>query len=656
MPPFVSTHQLSGDWHLRVIQKVAAFEQRFRIAGSAGSDGIYSGNVGSTVTVRGNGQTPWTIEIEHNDGAHGWEPSEVRVRSDTQTGSQIKVVIESEDRPIDGDRDFTDCVIEADVLSMIDSPSRGNALWPNTMQLMPEGIFEKTFGRYFLAVRVHNVWTRPWPVGATVGLTESTRLALSNRGIAVSDTWAPEDAAAVGQEITMSNARARAVVGQLAPWESVTVYFKVDLVNVVPNIHTQGIQLNVLEPGAPDPAHARRRTSTKMWISDTTFDPVRNVFTAKTDIGQLSAAVRELTVDYRSLKRAVGRARELFGTSDDLSRAPRLGRGRAELGCDQHEIDKLRRDLLAFLAGETVDLCDIWRRLQCCCAGGGFGVDPGDEVPWSKTPPTGLEIIGFPNVVDYSVDYNDAFGGEHGPLPYEDPWWKVVLAIIAIILSLAAAASAAADLANRSNDTVIGQLTRAVLDPTQVQPDPSTFDATDPGSVDAAVVTLNGSRGLTASVFSYLDAQSNEGNTDAVEALDGRIDTDGTIVTNAEINQIFQDIADNPGDPTFLAALNIFKSGARTGTTKATLVQGVQPFSRRRRNDGGTDFFINQLNIMARGGAEVSNSGDSGSLWLQEDASGNHRIVALNHAGCTNLDATACRVEDVVNKLNVRFA
>jgi hypothetical protein len=668
---------LTGKWRLTVIQKQASYSQRFKVSGSAGTDGTYSGNVGSSVVINGNEDHPWTITIEHNDGSSGWQPSEVKERSNTQTGSQIEIVIESEDKPVDGDRDFTDCVIKAEKIGMIDVPSRGNAIWPTTMQMMPEGIFEKALERYFLAIRVKNIWTRPWPAGASLGLTQSSRQALANRGIVVSDAWDAEDQAAVDQEIVMSSGRARVIVGALGPWNTQLIYFKLDVSGVAPSIHTQSIELDVLEPGAPDPGHTNRKTSSKIWISQTTYDPDKNVFVSECDIGRMTAAIREITVDYRSLKRAVGKARELFGTGQDpWSRPPTSG----EPGqyCSKRELELLRRELLDFLRGKEVDICQVWRRLQCCCAMGGFGGRPGDggpgEGPWSKTPPTGMEIVSVPNAIDYTIDYNQPFAGKHGPIPYEDPWWKILLIIIAIILTIAAAASAAADLANRSSDTVIGQVTRAVLDAPGTQPDAATIDVDDRGSVDAAVVSLNGNRSLTGSIFSYLDAHGNEDNTDPVNNLDGRINTNGAIITNDQINQLFQDISDtqddinnNQGNVIFLeqlrdqldrlmAQLNVFKSGARTGTTKATLVAGIDTISPRRTDNGGRIFFINQLNIVDRGGAEVSNSGDSGSLWLIEDAGGDHRIIGLNHAGCTNLDATASRIEDVMEALKIRFA
>lgn len=657
-PPFDSTYDLTGKWRLTVIQKQAAYSQRFIITGSATADGTYSGNVGVSVQVEGNEDQPWTMAIEHNDGSTGWQPSEVRKRSDSQSGSKIEVVIESEDIPIGGDRDFTDCVIKAEKIGMIDVPSVGDAIWPTTMQMMPEGIFEKALGRYFLAIRVNNIWTRRWPAGASVGLTQSCRQSLANRGIVVSDVWDAEDQAAVGQDIVMSSGRARVTVGALNPWETELVYFKLDVSGVAPSIHTQGIELDVLEPGTPDPAHSNRKASSKIWISQTTFDPDKNVFVSESNIGRMTAAIREITVDYRSLKRAVEKARELFGDGQGpWSQPPTTGTPGQQ--CSKRELELLRRQLLDFLGGKEIDICKMWSRIQCCCASGGFGGRPGDgdpgRDPWSKTPPTGLEIISVPNAIDYTIDYNQPFAGKHGPIPYEDPWWKVLLMIIAIILTIAAIVSASADLANRSNDTVIGQVTRAVLNAPVTEPDQATISIDDPGSVDAAVVRLNGNRGLTGAVFSYLDAHDDEDNADPVNSLNAHIHTDGAILTNAEINQLFQDIADNPGDATLLAQLNVFKSGARTGTTVATLVAGLDLISDRRIPEGGTHFFINQLDIIDRNGAEVSNSGDSGSLWLIQDAAGNHRIIGLNHAGCTNRDATASRIEDVMNAMNIRF-
>jgi hypothetical protein len=113
-----------------------------------------------------------------------------------------------------------------------------------------------------------------------------------------------------------------------------------------------------------------------------------------------------------------------------------------------------------------------------------------------------LAFFSFPTLVDYRINYNPAFTGHYGPIPYDDPWWKVVLAIIAILLTIAAIVSAAADLANKSDDALIGTVERAVLNVIHDETDvPTTITSAMTGNVDAAIVRLNGNRGLTTRFF-----------------------------------------------------------------------------------------------------------------------------------------------------------
>jgi hypothetical protein len=37
-----------------------------------------------------------------------------------------------------------------------------------------------------------------------------------------------------------------------------------------------------------------------------------------------------------------------------------------------------------------------------------------------------------------TVTYDPPFAGQYGDLPYQDPWWKVLLIILAVILAIAA--------------------------------------------------------------------------------------------------------------------------------------------------------------------------------------------------------------------------
>ena len=367
----------------------------------------------------------------------------------------------------------------------------------------------------------------------------------------------------------------------------------------------------------------------------------------------MTVAVKELTVDYHTFKRAVGRARELFGEGTGVGAGGSSGQD--GFRCSAADRERLRRRLLAVLEGKDGDLCGIWRELQCCCGAGG-GEDGGGD--WATPGDGALAMFAFPSVVDYRVDYLPGFTGQYGPIPFDDPWWKILLVIIAIILTVAAAASAAADLANRSDDAVIGQVERAILNAFKNASDiPPGLPTTAPGSVDAAVVKLNGNRGQTSSIFSYKDAASDEENTTPIVALGGTIDTGGLTLTNAQIDQLLQNLADNPGDPAAQAAMKVFKSGARSGTTIAVLDGVERSRSRGPEEDGSTVYFANQVRIVADPAAptKISRGGDSGSLWLQRDAP--RAIVALNHAGSDDdQTAWACRIEDVIGALTIRFA
>jgi hypothetical protein len=329
-------------------------------------------------------------------------------------------------------------------------------------------------------------------------------------------------------------------------------------------------------------------------------------------------------------------------------------------GCDPKKLDWVRRQLRAFLEGQRVDLCAVLREVACCCACDGRDGYPGGggpDDPWTGGKDPGLTFFAWPTVVEYGIEYRPGFTGQFGPFPYEDPWWKILLIIIAIILSIAAAASSVADLANRSDDVVIGTLTRSIMN--SVDPPPATDPpATDPGSIDAAVARLNGNRSLTPAVFSVLDAETGEFSTGSpIVGLDSQIDAPGTTLTNAEINAIFQNLANNPGDPAAQAAVRAYKSGARSGLGRGVMA-AIVPRSPRQDNDGVTRTFVNQIRFFQDGDNSdgLSCSGDSGSLWLQE---GTNAIIALNHGGPINESgdsAIASRIEDVMTTLGIRFA
>jgi hypothetical protein len=642
--PDITELTFVGDWRVVVQSRDAGWDQRVVVDGTAAGTQVLAGNVSNSVDVYGNGQQPWRLRIQHNDGQTGWQDNWLRAGPKTITGSQITQVIESEDlTTANSDRDFNDLVVRLEKLGMVDQPTYPFAIWPATLQMMPEGIFEASLGRYFMAVRVRNVWTEPWPVDAQVGLTPRCRAWLAAGGVVVTDAWSAADQATLGQQVVGGRVR----VGALAPWASRLIYFKVDVTNAQPRKHP--VEVEVLEPVAEDLDHLNRKARAPIMVSRTVYDPAQKVFVSNCDRGTMTVAVKELAADYNTFKQAVARARELF-----LGGGPGAGAGGGPGGvqCSPQDLERLRQRLLAFLAGKDADICGIWRDLQRCCACGPS--DGGQDDDWGGKGGTGLEFFCFPTVLDYRIDYAPSFVGQFGPIPYDDPWWKVLLLIIAIILAIGAAVSAAADLANRSSDVVIGTLTRSVLNAPTTSPTPVPFPG-DPGSVDAAVTTLNGSRGLTTAMFSYLDAATGEPSTTPVVSLGGRIDTAGVALTNAQIAQIFTNLAANPADPAARAAVLVFKSGARTGLTRAVMT-GVAPISPRAESDNSTRFFINQVLFVVDPavGETIARPGDSGSLWLQR---GTNAIVALNHAGCSASNtAVGSRIQDVMTALAIRFA
>jgi hypothetical protein len=647
----ITEYEFVGDWRVTVSSRNAGWNQRVVAADTADGDRFLAGAPGSSMDVIGSGATPWTLRIEHDDGS-GWAPSWLRPASSI-SGVRLEYSVASEDdTDSSSDRDFDDLVVRLQKLGCTAQDVPPFAVRPETLQAMPEGIFEATLGRYFMAVRLTNIWTLAWPPGSRVGLTTRCRAWLTAAGVRVIDAWSLEDERALGQSVIGG----QVVVGGLPAWESRTVYFKVDVSEATVRKHQVELQLHDGTGVGEDLGLLSRRAKAPIQVSRTTYDPARAAFVSRCDVGTLTASVKELTVDLATFKRTIATARSLRdhlgvpggGATPDVPGVGACG--------DARTLEWVRGQLRAFLDGKDVDLCALYRLVACCCAGGRPG-DDGDGGSWTEFPDPGLSFFAWPTVVDYGIEYDPPFTGQFGPIPFDDPWWKILLAIIALILSLAAAASSTADLANRSDDTVIGTLTRSVLNPLSSAPT-TPPPSTDAGSVDAAVVALNGNRSLTSAVFTLMDAETGEHFTaDPVVALDGRIDLPGTTITNAGIDTILQNLAENPGDPAAQAAVRAYKSGARSGLGRGVIGQ-VLPVAPRQNDEGVVSYFLNQLHFEQDGETSdsLSCAGDSGSLWIQE---GTNAVLALNHGGPVDESGSfglATRIEDVINQLGIRFA
>ncbi|HEY0371847.1 MAG TPA: hypothetical protein VGD79_07580 [Thermoanaerobaculia bacterium] len=636
----------TGDWRITVVSKSAGWSQRVTATGSSAGTSVVDGVPGHTLDVFGNGTTPWVLRIEHNDGSSGWQPNWLRAISFI-AGLRTGMTISSEDitTGTPGAGDFNDLVVRMDKLGVVSQPVPPFAIRPETLQAMPEGVFEATLGRYFMAVRITNIFTAAWPASARVGLSVRCRAWLAAGGVNVIDTWTANEQATLGQSVV----NGRVAVASLGAWESRLIYFKVDVAAAQPRKHQVELQVDS-DFGAEAIELISKKAKAPMQVSRTTFDSATNLFTSRCDVGTLTAAIKELTVDYNSFKRALGKARKFI--RDGGGSTGGGGGSSSTQGCDPRKLERIRAQLRAFLDGKNVDICAIWRELACCCAGGGKHDDGGDD--WVDTRGPDISFFLWPTKVDYTVDYHPPFAGQFGPIPYDDPWWKVLLIIIAIILTIAAWASSTADLANRGDSVSIGFLTGSVMNILSAPPATPPV-STDPGTIDAAVVTLVGNRVLTPAVFTELDAQSGEFATTPIVGLDGTIDTPGNIITNAQIDAIFQNLANNPGDPAAQAAVRAYKSGARSGIGRGVMSSLVAVYD-RGDHDGNTFFLLNQVEFAQDGDStdSLSCNGDSGSLWFQE---GTNAIIALNHAGPPDGNtAGACRIEDVINQLSIRFA
>ncbi|MEO0953027.1 MAG: hypothetical protein AAFY44_17115, partial [Pseudomonadota bacterium] len=87
--------EFEGDWRITVTRRNAAWGQRVVAKGTASGTQILAGNEGKTFDVLANGQAPWKLSIEHNDGS-GWEPSWLRPSSSV-SGLRYEWQVESED-------------------------------------------------------------------------------------------------------------------------------------------------------------------------------------------------------------------------------------------------------------------------------------------------------------------------------------------------------------------------------------------------------------------------------------------------------------------------------------------------------------------------------------------------------------------------------
>ena len=592
--------QLFGRWHLKVTKAIHRWENRFLVQGAASGNGTYPPTVGLDVTVDG---ASWLLTAENRKSASKpWEPSEMMI----QTGLErvaIRALIGAED-PLP-EPDFEDIQWDAAYLddTMLDIPYRPYAVRPDDLFQMPDGIFETSFGTYYMSVRVINRWGLPFTENNVLDITPTSRAELAMRGVKIIDAWSQTELAALGQ----AQKGTGLVLGPLVPGAARTVYFKVNVSSATPRKHEVEFVCRNMT-GMADPGHPARRVRKQIFVSRTVVEPSTSEIVSEIQEGTLRFKLQEFAYDRQGLRR--GR-----------KPCPRPPRRKA----DPRIRDRLRRTLQELLNGKPIDPCIIQEILTCCCLCG----PGGDDRPDPRHPSDGRFCYDpfylFPTKFSYQVIPRVPFEGQYGPLPYDDPWWKVLLLIIAWFLALAALTSEQTDQAYHDEDLVIGKLRR--------------FARTN---LDAALCELDTDR--ATSFLQVLDAQSNEDNQNFETALDGQITVTNQIMPKSEVIALL----DDPTTP--IEQLRVFKSGGTTGLTHGIMTSYTEmPYT---RTQDGTQFNIPQLRIKTDPafGEKVAFRGDSGSIWAHQ-ATG--RPVALLHSGGGSDDSsTASFLEDVARELN----
>ncbi|TLG71877.1 hypothetical protein [Methylocystis sp. B8] len=635
-----------GNWRATVIGRNAGFSQRVNVIAATSGAGAYDGVVGNSFVFE-NGQ----VDLEWNNNAgSSWQPSAI-ISSIGMSSPLIVVRFMSADDnfPDQRDGDYDDLQVKFEHLDApFEITQRPFALERGSLVMMPDGIFDTSQGVQYMGVRIRNKWFFDWTsdfptTGMKIGIAPTSRSALGVHGVIVLDAWTTQEQQQFGQVVDGGYVR----VPDLKVGEETTIYFKVDVRNAGPSKPVVGFvaQRDAFDPNYDAPTRVVHK---KIFITRSAFDKTTKELVASVPEGTLRLKLGSIKLDLKAANDAAKDLMKCLSKGD--SGGPRGGSGGGswwedcrtrERICKERGSEMLRRMLKELLDGKDIDICRLQELLNTCCDpksvgccsdGGGGGGDGGGWQDgtgvdgWCRVKPIGWLPISF----DYKIEPNPAYLGQFGPLPFEDPWWKVILIIIAVLLAIA---SVVYDYIEAGQDPkfIIGKIRRV-------------GDA-NANHIDCAVCDLNGSRGVN---LGQEDAQSDDVNNGSpIEGLGNIIQLDRT--DNGDFG--IQD-----------AVLGnvVWKSGGRSGTTRG-VVNSIT-FATNVNYDtedtiSGVINYVNQVHVTQIVGMEqpLSQAGDSGSVWVDMASK---RPVALNFAGDLSdagTDGIGNPIRLVVNQLNIRF-
>ena len=176
------------------------------------------------------------------------------------------------------------------------------ALWPATLQLMPGGVLDAGFGRFFVGVTLQNGSGAAWPA-TEVHLTTRGRQVLAAAGITVGDGLSLGDGAALGQ----SASGEWISIPALATNATQVVYFKFDVSKAAAGAHT--LELEVRDPAVPA---TLLKAFAPLLVSRTATSGTQRAFSSTCDRGTLTATLSAVTMDQELFRRVLARARAVL--------------------------------------------------------------------------------------------------------------------------------------------------------------------------------------------------------------------------------------------------------------------------------------------------------------------------------------------------------
>ncbi len=596
---------------MSVIGKDSDWPQRVVIEGATEGGGVLPGVVGQSQVVDGE---IWNLTIEHDDGT-GWSAN-AAVTPDpmAESGINLSQVVRSKDAFHPGDTDPNDLVIRVDKIgSAVELATRPFAVDAATLTMLADGVFVNLQATQLMGVMVRNAWGRDWQDGEfALDISPLGRATLATFGVNVIDAWPPQTLAATQQSLV-----GRAVVlPALDVGESHLIFFVLDTSGT--HRGKPDVEFVLVSSGpAPDTSNPMRYSRRQVYLAEVSYDPSSAVASVRIPEGTLTLQMQALLIDDRALVTLCRDVRARLSRGDYPGAPQLLGRIRAG-----HHDEQICRDLFALV-----------QRCLCECRDGPGGPGPSDG--WSQVcSPEGLWL---PLRFEYGVEIDGGFDGQYGPLAFDDPWWKVVLLIVAALAWLVGlVASIVASETGWGNQ---GDFPRGI----------GTVGQSNRTTTDACIIDLDGSRPALQDVADVIPGETNN----------NPITVAGTVIPiDPQVALPSLALADVMGHL-------VYKSGARTGLTHG-IISSIGPFLQCRGEfDESTSSctpdpahpdlsLANQFRIGADpafGEELFDDAGDSGSIVLSREPATMNQVVGLLHSS----DGGTSPIQHVLSALNLRL-